>query len=353
MDIGTAKPVKSELNQVPHHLIDIKTPMQTYNVAEFIDDCNTLIPQIQARNKLPLLVGGTMMYINALINGIHELPKSNKAIRNFIIYHIINDLPLKAPITYDTLLHTQNDNNDNNDNNHNNLLFYENMAINLNQINHHKLHDHLRLIDVSSSLQINPNDAQRIIRRLELYYTSNKTFAELSNTTDNTPTTKNKQTTPQQLIANNNILKISNEIDFLILTILPPDRELIKANIENRLDTMLQNGLIDELIHIQKQYPLLTEEYTSMRCIGYHETWQYLNNQITYAELQAKITAATRQLAKRQMTWLRKLNNNHTNINLSTQQEQNFKNYINVYNPDPKIQFSNIVNAVVNFINKL
>ena len=253
MNIGTAKPSQLQQSQVKHHLIDIITPLQSYSVAKFIQDINCIIRDIIQRNKIPFLVGGTMMYFNAIINGISTLPQSNPQIRQEI----------------ETKLSTHG------------VEF---------------LHKELSNIDLDASNKINPNDTQRIIRALEVYYISGQPISYLQK-------------------ANN--INILSDINFHKFALIPEDRTHLHNTINKRLDEMMTMGFIDEVVQLKHKYKNLTIKHNSMRCVGYHEVWQYLENELTYNELLEKAKASTRQLAKRQLTWLRQINctNISNNIN--------------------------------------
>ncbi|MBY0378845.1 MAG: tRNA (adenosine(37)-N6)-dimethylallyltransferase MiaA [Burkholderiales bacterium] len=248
MNIGTAKPTTSELSSVTHHLIDIITPLESYSVAQFLTATSQIIRDVIARNKSPVLVGGTMMYYNALLNGISILPEANFEIRNQLEQRIqINGL---------------------------NTLYNE-----------------LLLIDSSSAQRININDKQRIIRALEVYYISGIQLSELQ-----------KQ----------NHVNLLSDISFLPLAIIPNDRSLLHERINQRSVNILSNGFIEEVAQLREIYPYLTANHTAMRCVGYSEVWQYLDGIIELEELYNKVMASTRQLAKRQITWLRSIS--HINL---------------------------------------
>jgi tRNA dimethylallyltransferase len=243
MDIGTAKPSKEEQNRVKHHLIDIITPLESYSVAQFIDNSVRLIYEINARGKIPLLVGGTMMYYNGLLNGISELPVTDPKIRA--------QLELEA-----------------------------------NNSSWQKLHTKLQQVDPQAAAKIKPNDKQRISRALEIFYQTGKPITILQ--------------------AQSNIKK-SAGINFLSLAIIPENREILHKRIETRFNKMLENGFITEVQNLRDKFPELTSNHTSMRCVGYNQVWEYLEGQISKKELYEQGVAATRQLAKRQITWLRSM----------------------------------------------
>jgi tRNA dimethylallyltransferase len=243
MNIGTAKPTANELASVPHYLINIISPLETYSVAQFILASTKLIHEITQRGKLAVLVGGSMMYYNGLINGISPLPEADRIIRS--------TLEAKGQ-----------------------------------QLGWEALHRELAIIDPIAANKIKPQDKQRIMRALEVYLLTGKPITQL-------------QQEP--------MLSVADNIKFLPLAIVPQKREILHQRIEARFEKMLQNGFIAEVEQLQHQYPELTAEHTSMRCVGYSQVWQYLANQLNKAELIDKGKAATRQLAKRQITWLRSM----------------------------------------------
>lgn len=244
MDIGTAKPSKEEQRQVKHHLVDIISPLESYSMAQFIDDAVSLIHEVNSRGKIPLLVGGTMMYYNGLLNGISELPLADPKIRA--------QLELEAT----------------------NSSWQE-------------LHIKLQQIDPIAAAKIKPNDKQRISRALEIFYQTGEPISHLQ--------------------AKSNIKK-SAGINFLPLAIVPENRYILHERIETRFNKMLENGFIEEVQNLRNNFPQLAANHTSMRCVGYSQVWQYLDKQINKKELSAMGIAATRQLAKRQITWLRSMN---------------------------------------------
>ena len=190
MNIGSAKPSQSELSLVPHHLINIMTPLQTYSVANFINDSVTLIDEIISRGAIPILVGGTMMYYNGLLNGISSLPEANVAIRDKLL--------IKGEVEgFD------------------------------------KLHQELSAIDKIAASKIMPNDRQRIIRALEVFYLTGVPISRLQ--------IENK-------------VHLASGIDFLPLAIVPESREILHSRINSRFDKMLTNGFIEEVKNLQIKY---------------------------------------------------------------------------------------------------
>ena len=239
MDIGTAKPSADELLAAPHHLIDIRNPDESYSVAEFCNDANSLINDIHARNKIPLLVGGTIMYFQALQFGLSELPAANEQLRSEM----------------------------------NNIG---------GQQGWHVLHQKLAQVDPESAAKIHQNDAQRIQRALEVF---ELTGVKLS--------THHADSHP-----------VRSDISIINIGLFPQDRSQLHKNIEHRFDIMLTSGVIEELKTLRHHWPL-SSQMSSMRCIGYRQLWKYLENEISLEEMRDQAVAATRQLAKRQLTWLR------------------------------------------------
>lgn len=244
MNIGTAKPTPEELRITPHHLIDIINPDQSYSAAQFCADTKKLSAEIFARGKIPLLVGGTMMYFNALQQGLSELPEANEALRQ--------ELEDKARTMGLDALHTQ-----------------------------------LQRIDPTAAQRIHAHDAQRIQRALEVYYASGSTMTEL--------------------LAQR---KVSSDYDFVNFSLFPEDRAWLHERIALRFKQMLTAGLVTEVDALQKKWQL-HEGLPSLRCVGYRQVFEFLNGEGDYVSMQEKGVAATRQLAKRQLTWLRHWENAH------------------------------------------
>ncbi len=238
MDIGTAKPTQEEQAGVVHHLIDIIDPADSYSVSQFVNDTNGLIGDILARGKVPILAGGTMMYFNALINGISPLPKSDEKIRD--------DITQQAQ-----------------------------------RLGWSKLHDELRGVDPISGERIHPNDPQRITRALEVYRSTGKTL-----------------TYWQQQEGEKCPYNIAQ------FAIAPTDRAVLHERIATRFDMMLEQGFEKEVSKLYERSDL-HEDLPSIRSVGYRQMWQYLDGQLSYAEMRERGIIATRQLAKRQLTWLR------------------------------------------------
>lgn len=244
MDIGTAKPSTAELELSPHFLIDIISPEQSYSAWEFRHDALRLMNEIHQRGHVPLLVGGTMLYFNALENGLDDLPQADSEIRQ----QIENQIQLKGLDA---------------------------------------LHEKLRSIDPDSAQKIKKTDRQRISRALEVFEITGQPLSQL-------------QSHGKQAL-NYDVLKI-------ILS--PGDRKKLHENISVRFQAMLQQGLLAEVEQFYRQ-PELSLQNPSMRCVGYRQVWEYLDGQYDYEEMIEKANAATRQLAKRQITWLRKHKDAH------------------------------------------
>ena len=250
MDIGTAKPSAEELAQVPHHLIDIRDPLQAYSAAEFARDASALMADIRTRGKLPLLVGGTMLYLKALRDGIDDLPAAQPALRAEI----------------------------------------EQQAI---ALGWPAMHAELAMVDAITAARLAPNDAQRISRALEVWRVSGKSlsawFAE-------------NQTTRQTQTA----------INMPLLSLEPLDRAWLHARIAQRFELMLAGGFLAEVQALRARGDLHID-LPSVRCVGYRQAWALLDlaeangaaPQSILPQLHELGVAATRQLAKRQLTWLR------------------------------------------------
>ena len=261
MDIGTAKPSAQERQQVAHHLIDIREPTQTYNAADFVNDAEQLIADIQSRGKLPLLVGGTMLYLKALQDGIDDLPKTDSAIRETIETRAkANGWPA--------------------------------------------MHEELRKIDPATASRLAPNDAQRISRALEVWHISGKSL-----------TAWFEEGAQKRLDAHQSFAS-RNKLD--VISLEPNDRSWLHQRIEQRFDAMLAAGFLDEMQTLRERGDL-NPDLPSMRCVGYRQAWEQLDamqlqansSQEMLARLKETAVAATRQLAKRQLTWLRSMPERH------------------------------------------
>ncbi len=266
MDIGTAKPDAETQALAPHHLIDITLPTQPYSAANFRNDVLALMVDITAIGKIPLLVGGTMLYFKALVDGLSDLPEANQAIR--------------AEIDAEAL-----------------------------KLGWPAMHAKLALIDSVTATRLMPNDMQRIQRALEVYAVSGKTMTQLY-------AEQSSQTLPY------NVLKIA---------LIPSERKVLHERIAQRFAQMLEDGLVDEVKSILAQYPELNAESTSMRCVGYRQTLEYLHGDYDLTELGDRGIFATRQLAKRQLTWLRGMQDTVEFDCLEKDMNIKVKNHINQF----------------------
>lgn len=249
MNIGTAKPGAKELAVCPHHLIDIVSPEVAYSAAQFRADALRLIGEIQARGRIPVLAGGTMLYFKALVEGLSDLPQANTQMRSQI----------EAKAT---------------------------------RLGWPAIHAELAAKDPEAAARLNPNDAQRIQRALEIVMVTGRSLAA----------------------------SYAKRIDsdcpapvFLPLALTPSDRSVLHTRIARRFDEMLAAGLEEEVRSLRQHYRL-TSEMTSMRCVGYRQMWDFIDGRYDAATLREKGIAATRQLAKRQITWLRQFRENWLNL---------------------------------------
>ena len=238
MDIGTAKPSKAELALAPHRLINICDPAESYSAANFRTDALREMQEISAQGKIPLLVGGTMLYYKALLEGLSPLPSADEKVRS--------EIEAKAAL-----------------------------------IGWSGLHQELSKIDPISAQRINPNDSQRINRALEVFYLTGKTLTEL--------TAQKGETLPY---------------DILQFAIVPEQREVLHLRIEQRFHKMIELGFQQEVEKLYRR-PDLNENLPSIRCVGYRQMWEYLRGDYDHDEMVFRGICATRQLAKRQITWLR------------------------------------------------
>ncbi|MDO8349816.1 MAG: tRNA (adenosine(37)-N6)-dimethylallyltransferase MiaA, partial [Gallionella sp.] len=245
MNIGTAKPDTETQTAAPHHLIDIIAPTEAYSAAAFRRDALALMADITARGKIPLLVGGTMLYFKALREGLSQLPVADPVIR----------AELDAVIAEHGIA---------------------------------CLHRQLALVDAETAARLSPNDTQRIQRAMEIYRLTGKAMSELfREQTENTAL-------PYQIKS---------------IALIPSDRSVLHRRIETRFKQMLEQGLIEELRDLRKNYAL-HPDLPAMRCVGYRQAWQYMEGEITAAQFLETGIIATRQLAKRQLTWLRSMPEN-------------------------------------------
>ncbi len=240
MDVGTAKPGRAEREQVPHHLIDILDPAQAYSAARFAADAQRLISDIRARGRMPLLVGGTMLYLKALVDGLDPLPAADAAVRAALDERALRE-------------------------------------------GWPALHAELQRVDPATAARLAPSDAQRIQRALEVWQLSGQ------------PLSSHYRDAAQR-----------GALESLtIISLEPQDRAGLHARIAQRFDAMLAHGFVDEVIALRARGDL-SPQMPSMRCVGYRQAWEALDAGDP-APLRERSIAATRQLAKRQLTWLRSM----------------------------------------------
>ena len=250
MDIGTAKPSASERASVPHHLIDIRDPLQAYSAAEFVQDASRLIAEIRARGALPLLVGGTMLYFKALFDGIDDMPPADATVR--------------ARINAQAALEGWP-----------------------------ALHAELARVDPATAARLAPGDSQRIQRALEVWHVSGRPLSSF-----HTPKKEATSAGPESVTA--------------LFSLEPQDRAWLHTRIAQRFDAMVQAGLVQEVQTLHARGDLHAD-LPSMRCVGYRQVWEALDAQAASGRpldmhgLRERGIAATRQLAKRQITWLRSM----------------------------------------------
>ncbi len=239
LDIGTAKPSQAVQKKYPHYLIDVLDPTETYSASQFRDDALEKMKEINNRKKIPILVGGTMMYFKFLTHGATELPGANKKIREEI----------------------------------------SQVAL---EIGWQGLHEKLCAVDPVAGGKISPNDSHRIQRSLEIFYITGKPVSEIQR--------RQKHTTlPFNLIK---------------MALLPDKLDSLNQVIQERFKNMIDRGLLEEVRQLRSNFPL-TNQMPSMRCVGYRQAWEYLEGKTNKDDFTRKGIIATRQLAKRQMTWLK------------------------------------------------
>ena len=243
MDIGTAKPTVDERSQVPHHLIDIREPNEAYSAADFRADALQAIGAIVARGRVPLLVGGTMLYYKALTQGLNDLPQADPALR----------AALEAEAAHDGWP---------------------------------ALHARLAQLDPATAARLAPNDAQRIQRALEVFMLTGQAMSALL-----AAAPRHDDAVPYR---------------FVPIALEPSDRAVLHARIAQRFDLMLATGFVDEVRRLRARGDL-NPRLPSMRCVGYRQVWEFLDGSIDYATMRDKGVFATRQLCKRQLTWLRSM----------------------------------------------
>ena len=243
MDIGTAKPSAQERAAAPHHLLDLIDPAQSYSAAQFVADARRLVVEIRARGRWPLLVGGTMMYFKALVDGIDEMPAADPALR--------------AAIDAEAA-----------------------------QLGWPAMHAQLAQVDPATAARLKPNDSQRIQRALEVWRASGTPLSALHQ--------RAKREAPPP--------------DGALVALEPASRAWLHARIAQRFDAMLAAGFLDEVRRLRAD-PALNFDLPSMRCVGYRQAWEALDaaDPPDVADIRERGIAATRQLAKRQITWLRSM----------------------------------------------
>lgn len=241
MDIGTAKPSASERALAPHHLIDIIDPADTYSAADFRADALRLVGEIDARGNVPLLVGGTMLYFKALTEGLNDLPAANQEVRAALDSDAARD-------------------------------------------GWPALHARLAAVDPRTAARLAPNDSQRIQRALEVFTLTGEPMSAL--------------------LAAPRAQDEAAAYRFVPIALEPSDRGVLHARIAARFDAMLAAGFIDEVKRLRARGDLRLD-MPSMRCVGYRQAWEYLDGATDYATMRDKGVFATRQLCKRQLTWLR------------------------------------------------
>ncbi len=244
MDIGSAKPSKQELEKYPHRLIDIRDPSEPYSAADFVADAEREIENIHAQGNIPLLVGGTMLYFKALLDGLADMPEA--------------DAEVRAKIEKDAELHG---------------WAY--------------VHQQLAEVDPQMAAEIHPNHSQRLSRALEVFLVSGKTMTQL-----------------REVQQSNDRKSFAERYTVSQMAISPRDRSVLHRRIEQRFLKMLDAGMIDEVRGLFERGDL-HPDLPAIRAVGYRQVWEYLGQQLSYDEMIDRGIIATRQLAKRQLTWLK------------------------------------------------
>ena len=272
LNIGTAKPDQDTLARYPHALIDIISPDQSYSAKKFVEDSTKCIQSAWQNNKVPLLVGGTMLYFNVLQQGLSELPRISSEIKAHY-----QTLQLKQGTPY--------------------------------------LHAQLKKRDPCLYVRLHPQDTQRVLRALTVFESTQIPLSGWQRSTKYRPFSKKQ---------------------FLNILLIPVDRAALHRAIQMRFETMLASGFLEEVAQLKKNYKMLSPELPSMRSVGYRQAWAYLDNKHDYAYFKDKTIIATRQLAKRQLTWLRtwpqgfcynaQSDNQHTLIDFILNSLRNYEN---------------------------
>nr|WP_312231001.1 tRNA (adenosine(37)-N6)-dimethylallyltransferase MiaA [Pseudomonas sp.] len=248
MDIGTAKPDRATLDAFPHHLVDIRDPAEAYSAADFRRDALAAMADITARGHIPLLVGGTMLYYKALLEGLADMPGADAEVRA--------ELEARAE--------------------------REGLAA---------LHAELQLVDPQSAARIHPNDPQRLVRALEVYRVSGATMTQLR-------------------MQQSEAASQDGGLPYTVaqLAIAPAQRQILHERIAQRFDLMLEQGFVAEVERLHRRGDL-HGEMPSIRAVGYRQVWDHLEGRLSAAQMRERGIIATRQLAKRQFTWLRSWQN--------------------------------------------
>ena len=247
LNIGSAKPDRATLTKAPHHLIDVCEPDSIYSAALFREQVLVIMNDIVARGGVPLLVGGAMLYFHALVNGMAPLPAADVEVRSRI-------------------------------------------AREAHELGWPAMHQRLHAIDPESAKRLKPNDSQRLQRALEVWMLTGKTLTEWHK----------KQCDTQAGLAEGLV-----NFKFINVALVPSERCVLHLRIENRFQQMLGAGFVEEVRGLKKRYPMLALSYPSVRSAGYRQVWHYLDGKLDYDSMVDKSLVATRQLAKRQLTWLR------------------------------------------------
>ena len=238
LDIGTAKPEKFVQDKLKHHLLDIRDPSEIYTVANFRNDALRTVEEIKGRGKVPIISGGTMLYLKALREGLADLPAADPSVR-------------------------------------------ESIEVEASRYGWEKIHKDLEVFDPIAAARIKANDSQRLQRAVEVY-----------------------QLTGIPLSEHLRREKTACRLKLFEIAIFPEDREKLHKKIEQRFGKMLEKGFVEEVLRL-KERDDLTEDLPALKSVGYRQIWHYLNNRFDRATMVVRVLAATRQLAKRQFTWLR------------------------------------------------